>query len=103
MDPEVRVAVVQSFGDAASRTLAQELLYQRALGLFSVLALGLAVVGVFGVVSFRLCPFDQRRDPGRQLLDRRGSGDVRDRIAPDRDAPHDTRAVRRVGGPFLRT
>jgi ABC-type antimicrobial peptide transport system permease subunit len=52
MDPELRVAVVQSFGDAASKALAQELLYQRTLGLFSVLALGLAVVGVFGVVSF---------------------------------------------------
>jgi putative ABC transport system permease protein len=52
MDPTVRVAVVQTFEESIARGLAQELLYQRVLGLFAMLAIGMAVVGLYGVVSY---------------------------------------------------
>jgi putative ABC transport system permease protein len=52
LDPAVRVAVVQTFEESIARGLALELLYQRVLGLFAMLAMGMAVVGLYGVVSY---------------------------------------------------
>jgi predicted permease len=52
LDPAVRVAVVQTFEESIAQGLAQELLYQRVLGLFALVAVGMAVVGLYGVVSY---------------------------------------------------
>jgi ABC-type antimicrobial peptide transport system permease subunit len=52
MDPGVRVARVEAFEDSVTQGLALQRLYQRVLGVFALLALGMAIVGVYGVATY---------------------------------------------------
>jgi predicted permease len=52
MDPELRVALSRSFDDAIARGLGQEEMYLRVLGLFAVLAVSMAAIGLYGLVSY---------------------------------------------------
>jgi putative ABC transport system permease protein len=48
----LQVVVTQTFEDSISRGLAQELLYERVLGIFAMLAVGMAVIGIYGGISY---------------------------------------------------
>lgn len=52
LDPGVRVAVVQPFQPHLERALWRERTYERVLALFGGLALGLTVVGLYGIIAF---------------------------------------------------
>jgi putative ABC transport system permease protein len=52
IDPAVPVAVIQTFDEALARGLWRERAHERVVGIFAALAIVLATIGVYGVISF---------------------------------------------------
>jgi hypothetical protein len=65
IDPGLRVAVAQTFGDAVARGLSRERLHGRVLGVFAILAVTMAVAGLYGVISYAVAL--RRREFGVRL------------------------------------